>query len=192
VDKAEYKKPEMKGHEGIGFAYRLARVVFYFSIITFYISLVGVAAQIEDPLDLAPPPLKLIPKEEKAKLDAEQDPKANTKLVIELMNSRLDVAEKLNAGEDFDKLFLELGRFRALLDYSLAFLKRRDPNDKKILDDYKRIEIALRGFMPRLEGIRRELPSRYEDYVRGLLKFLRAARTRAVEPLFSDTVIPKQ
>jgi hypothetical protein len=106
------------------------------------------------------------------------------------MNLRLTVAEKLNSAQDLDGFYRELGLFRGLLDYTLVFLATHSRNDKKTLDNYKRLEISLRGFIPRLETIHRDIPLQYEDYVRELLKYLRQARTKAVEPLFSDTVIP--
>ena len=44
--------------------------------------------------------------------------------------------------------------------------------------------------MPRLELIRRDMPERYEYYVRRLLKTVRDTRAKAVEPFFSSTVLP--
>jgi hypothetical protein len=67
----------------------------------------------------------------------------------------------------------------------------RQTNDKKNLDNYKRLEIGIRSFMGRLEVVRRELPIRYEKYVRDLIKYLRESRSRALEPQFSDTVLPQ-
>jgi len=169
---------------------RYLRIVVYFSLFTFSFSLLSVVAQ-DDP-DLAPPPLKIISKEERAKLDAEVDLKSRTKLAVELMRLRIDAAEKLNSGGSFDGVFRELGDFRALLDYSFAFLKRENSKDNKTLDNYKRIELSLRAVTPRLEAIRRELPMRYEEYVRQLMNYIRDARSKAAEHLFSDTVLPNE
>jgi hypothetical protein len=47
----------------------------------------------------------------------------------------------------------------------------------------------LRSYTPRLELIRRDLPIKYEYYVRVLIKVLREARARAIDPLFDDTVL---
>jgi hypothetical protein len=144
----------------------------------------------DDDFDIAPPPLKSITKDEQNRLDAEYDSKNRIKLAMGLMDARLSVAEKLNASENYDAMFTELGHFAGFLDYSLLYLAHQDPNKKGTLDSYKRIEIALRPFITRLEVIRRNLPIRYEQYVRELLKSLRLARTKALEPQFSDTVIP--
>jgi hypothetical protein len=72
------------------------------------------------------------------------------------------------------------------MEDTVAFLEKSDKNKGKVLNNFKRLELGLRGFAPRLEVIRRNLPLRYEYYVRVLLKYLREARTRSVEPLFDD------
>jgi hypothetical protein len=77
------------------------------------------------------------------------------------------------------------------MDNTLDFLNKSDKDSGRVLDNFKRFEIGLRGFTPRLELIRRDLPIRYEFYVRNLIKNLRAARARAIEPLFdTDAVLP--
>ena len=168
----------------------LTVLAFCFALFTIHFSLFTAASAQDD--DLAPPPLKAITKDERTRLEATPDMKARTKLVVELMKSRIDAAEKLNTSGDFDGLFRELGGFRGLLDYSLAFLQKQNLNENKSLDNYKRLEISLRAVTPRLETIRRELPMRYEDYVRELLIYVRDSRTKAIEPLFSNTVTPSE
>ena len=168
----------------------LSSLAFCLLLFTFHFSLFTAASAQDD--DLAPPPLKIITKEERTKLDAEVDLKTRTKLAVELMKSRIDTAEKLNTSGDFDALFRELGDFRGLLDYSLAFLQRENAKDNKSLDNYKRLEISLRAVTPRIETIRRDLPVQYEEYVRELLIYIRDARSKASEPLFGNTVLPNE
>jgi hypothetical protein len=124
--------------------------------------------------DSYPPPPRTISKEEKARLVAETDVKRRTKLAL----------------PDFDAMFVELGAFHALVDDTLEFLTGSSTDSDKVLNNLKRFEIGVRGFVPRLELIRRDLPFRYEFYVRRLAIFLRDAREKAIEPLFSDTVVP--
>ena len=147
-------------------------------------------AQDDDPLETVPPPPALVTKEEQQQLASQPDLKAKTKMALEYMNMRLAEAERLNATNDFDGLFRELGRFRGLVDHTFGFLKRANQDDKKVLDNYKRLEMSLRSSMVRVEAIRRELPVRYEDYVHGLVKYLRMAREKALDPLFGNTVLP--
>lgn len=169
--------------------------VFYFSLLVFNFSLFTITVSGQgDGFEYAPPPLKIVSKDELARLDAKTDFKDRTKLALELMDLRLDAAERLFVVKDFEGTYRELGVFHGLMDNAIGFLQRRDSRNGsgKILDNFKRIDLALRTFAPRLEGIRREVPLRYEDYVRRLLKYLREARTQATEPLFADTVVPQR
>ena len=86
-------------------------------------------------------------------------------------------------------MFDELGGFHALVDKTLDFLDHNDTGGGKVLNNFKRMEMSLRAFLPRLELIRRDLPEKYEFYVRDLAKYVRKARARAIEPLFGDTVV---
>ncbi len=140
--------------------------------------------------DLAPPPLKLLSQDEKAKLNGETEVKRRTKLALELMDTRLKQAETLHTSEGFDDMFTQLGAFNGLMDNMLEFLNKSDKDSGKVLNNFKRLEIGLRGFMPRLQMIHSDIPIRYEWYVRNLIKSLRTARARAIEPLFDDTVLP--
>ena len=166
---------------------RPARIALYFSLLVFNFSLLSVFAQ--DDTELAPPPLRTVTKDERVKLAAITDVKSRTKLALDMMNLHLMTAEQLNTNADFDGMFRELGGFQGLLDNSLDYLVKQDSDSNKVLDNFKRMEIGLRGFTPRIEAIRRDLPTRYEDYVHKLLLYVRDARTRAVDPLFSDKVV---
>ena len=140
--------------------------------------------------EIAPPPLRLITEDERKKLEAENNIKRRTKLGLELMDARLKQAETFDTAEDHDRMFVELGGFHGLMDNMLDFLNKSDKDDGKVLNNFKRFEIGLRGFTPRLELIRRDLPIKYEQYVRILIRNLRTARTKAIEPLFDDSVVP--
>lgn len=150
----------------------------------------SVKAQEEEPQNVAPPPVKIVSKDEKSALDGVNDVKNHTKLAIDLMEERLKKAEELSTQQTYNAMFIELGGFHALMDDTIKFLNRNDTGGKKILDNFKRFEIALRAFTPRIELIRRELPVRFEFYVRSLLKNIRDTRAKAVEPFFSDKILP--
>ena len=140
--------------------------------------------------DEAPPPIKQISKEEKKSLSELTTAKAHTELSLDLMNRRIEKAELLNSKGQFEDMFKELGVFNALMDESLAFLAGQDKDRNKVLYNFKRLDIGLRAFMPRLETIRRDLPSRYDPYVKKLVKFISEAREKALEPMFGNTVVP--
>lgn len=138
--------------------------------------------------DAAPPPAKVISKKERSQLAAEADLKDRTKLALALMNDRLTKAEALNEQGNFAEMYTELGGFHALMDETVAFLVKN--SGSRGLSSLKKLEITLRQFAPRLGLIRRELPSEYDPYVRSLIRYLRDARSKAVEPMFGSTVMP--
>lgn len=149
------------------------------------------AQEPEETLDpnAAPPPVKVMTKGERSQLDSEQDAKDRTKLALQLMSDRLTRAQTFNDKGEFVEMYNELGGFHALMDYTLDFLMSQPRRSLNVL---KRYEMTLRSFAPRLGLIRRELPTEYDPYVRTLLRYLRDARSKAVEPLFGDTVVPQR
>lgn len=160
-----------------------------FLLLTAYCSLLTAAAQENEQQDTAPPPLKILSKDETKQLNAETDVKKRTKLALDLMEIRLKKAEVLNSQRQYAEMFDELGDFHALVDKTLNFLNSKDDGGGKILNNFKRVEISLREFLPRLELIRRDLPAKYEFYVRDLARDVRRARSKAIEPFFGNTVV---
>lgn len=184
--KGKSQKLKGKSAETINPAARLALIVYFF-LFPFYFLLAAasVSAQ-DDPNDLAPPPLKAISKDERTRLTGETNVKSRTVLALGLMTARLSAAEKFSSEENFDAMFTELGGFQGILDNTLEFLIRSDNNSDRVLNNFKRFEIGLRGFVPRIEVVRRELPVRYEPYVRSVIRYIRDARSKALEPLFGE------
>lgn len=189
---AENWRKVAAGLFGLRPLFPLVRPLSIVLLFTVHCSLFTQSPAQDDPPNLAPPPLKSISKQELSRLESETNLKDRTKLTLELMSARLTAAEKLRSGDDFDGIFRELGVFHGLMDNGLAYLQRRDTGSGKVLDNFKRIDIALRTFAPRLETIRREVPLSHEDYIRKLLIYVREARTKATEPLFADTVLPNR
>ena len=161
-------------------------MVFPTALLLLFVSPFSVPAQDEIPPDAAPPPIKQLSKAEKAQLDEEQEAKGRTKLSLALMDARVSVAEKYLPQEQFEMVFRELGGFHALVDDALTFLTTTETDKKKVLDNFKRFEMGLRTFTLRLELIRREMPPQREYYIRLLLREMREARAKAVEPLFGN------
>ncbi len=170
--------------------FRLVRFAFYLLPFSFFLATLVVAQ--DEPKGVAPPPLKILAKEEKTQLEAETDIKRRTKLSLELMEARLLKAETFDKQEQYREMFTELGNFHALMDNTLTFLENSDTNKGKVLNNFKRVELSLRKYITRLELIRRDLPIKFEYYVRKLVRYVREARTKAVEPLFGETVLPNE
>ncbi len=179
------------GNDGFGLKNNFFhRLFFCLLLLTFYVLLsVSLFAQEDQSEITAPPPLKTISKEEKTQLAAQNGVKKYTKLSLELMDARLAKAENFNNQQQYTQMFDQLGGFHALVDDTLDYLNKHDTDSGKILNNFKRLEISLRQFAPRLELIRRDLPFKYELYVRKLIIFVREARTKAVEPLFDNSVV---
>lgn len=146
------------------------------------------AAQNDDDIVVGsiPSPLKFMSETERNKLDAKNDIKDRTKLALELMDLRLKNAEALFAKADFDAMYKELGSFHALMDDTLQYLNLQSSERRKVLYNYKRFEIGLRKLAPRIQLLRREIPLEYDPYLKVLVRDVRDAREKAVEPLFGD------
>lgn len=162
-----------------------------YAIVLFFIVHFSFSAASAQP-DSVPPPSKVIDKAEKAKLDEVTDEKDHTILALAYMDAHLKQAEKFFEARDYYNLYVELGAFHFLMDNTLDFLLRRNTGSNKMRSNLKRYEIALRGFAPRLELIRREVDTKYEPYIFKLLKYLRETRSKAIEPLFGDSVIKSE
>jgi hypothetical protein len=168
----------------------LARLTFCLIVCLIFAAAVSAQESVADDLT-APPPLKILSKTEKKQLDETPDIKKRTILGLALMEARVKRAEELDAQNEFAQMYEQLGGFHALIDYTLNFLYRNNVSQSN-LSNLKRFEMGLRAFPPRIEVIRRNLPIKYEPYLRSLNQFIRDTRSKAVEPFFSDSVIPGQ
>lgn len=185
---------------GLRFCFKLLKEAFfrggkgrYYSLIAcvlFCFLSTPVYSQIEE-TEIAPPPLKITSKTEKRLLEEETSVKKHTLLALELMDARIKNAEDFNSRNDYRAMFNELGGFHALIDDTLEYLNQHDTDSGKVLNNFKRLEMSLRKFAPRLELIRRNLPLKYETYVRKLIRYVRAARSKAIEPFFDDSIVQK-
>lgn len=139
--------------------------------------------------DSVPPPLSIFSKGEGDQLNTQTDMKKRTELALALMQSRLSKAETLSSERKYKESLDELGGFQALMSDAMGYLKRKNSGDGKVLNSYKRFEITLRGFVPRLEVMRRLMPDKFGYHVIQLMKSVRKTRSSAVDPLFSDAVV---
>ena len=147
-------------------------------------------AQPED-IDVAPPPMKFISKEEKQQLEGEPNVKKHTLLALSLMEARLKTAETLTTENNYREALNTLGGFQILLENTLSFLSKNNIENDKVQSNLKKLELTLREQTSRLEVMRRAMPSRYAFYVHKLIRIVRDARSKAIEPLFDDTVVPQ-
>ena len=145
----------------------------------------------QDPLvetKTAPPPLKIISKDERAKLDAADDPKERLKQTIELSEAHLAKAQQHTDQQDYDSAAKELGHYGALLEDIFAFLRPMSPERNKTRDLYKKLELALRAHGPRLTALRRTTPLEYAVWIKQVEDFARGGRTEALNSFYGHTV----
>ncbi|HKS27750.1 MAG TPA: hypothetical protein VJS44_08020 [Pyrinomonadaceae bacterium] len=136
----------------------------------------------------APPPLRLVAREDRSQLDAAKDAKGRTKLTIQLAEARLERAEQMTSAQQFEEAARELGFYQGLLDDAMRFLKS-EKNQKKLRDTYKRFEIALRSHAMRLETMRRGTPSEYSVNIKSITDYTKDVRGEALNGFFGDAVI---
>ncbi|MGI8732889.1 MAG: hypothetical protein ACR2LM_06260 [Pyrinomonadaceae bacterium] len=137
----------------------------------------------------APPPVKLISKEDRARVDSAKDIKARLRTTIELAEGHLSDAEARTTQEDYDAASAALGKYRALIEDALNSLNLLSRDHNKTRDLYKRLELALRAQGPRLTAIRRTTPLEYAVWVKELEEFARRGRTDALNSFYGNTVI---
>src|SRR6185295_595803 len=111
------------------------------------------------PDQTAPPPLKFISRVEREQLNSAKDAKARLKATLELADAHLTVAESKTTEHDYDAAASGVGRYWALVEDALAFLKTQRTDSNKTRDLYKRLELTLRAHGPRLTAIRRGTPA---------------------------------
>lgn len=136
----------------------------------------------------APPPLKIVSREERARIDGADDSKARIRATIELAELHLAKAEVLTGAQDFEHATGELGKYEALMDDALNYLSPMLRDKNKTRDLYKRLELALRAHGPRLTAIRRSTPMEYAVWIKSLEEFARKGRTEALNSFYGHTV----
>lgn len=137
----------------------------------------------------APPPVKLITKEDRARVAAAKDDKARLRITIEIAELHLTEAETSSNGEDFPAAASSLGKYHALVEDALTFLSSKSRDENRTRDLYKRLELSLRSHGPRLVAIRRITPLEYAVWVKQLEEFARKGRTEALNSFYGNTVL---
>ncbi|HYP50010.1 MAG TPA: hypothetical protein VEQ34_03655 [Pyrinomonadaceae bacterium] len=139
--------------------------------------------------DIAPPPVFAMSGTEKSQLTNESDLKRRTQLCLMLADARLRRAEEATDREDFQAALLDLGSYQAIIENHIKFLERGNYSDGKVRDNFRRMDITLRSYTPRIETIRRTTPFEFAVHLKSILNFTRDARARALDSFFSDSIL---
>jgi len=137
----------------------------------------------------APPPIRIITKEERAQIDQAGDSKQRLRLTIQIASARLTRAEQHTAQGNYDEASTEVGSYHALIEDALEFLNSMKRDSNKTRDLYKRLELALRADGPRLTTMRRTTPLEYAVWIKKVEEFARASRTEALNSFYGHTVV---
>lgn len=137
----------------------------------------------------APPPFKMIVKEEREQIEATKDSQKRLKLTMEFAGSHLSRAEQHTGRGDFEAASTEVGMYQALIESALEFLSTFKRDSNKTRDLYKRLELALRADGPRLTAMRRITPLEFAVWIKKVEDFARDGRTEALNSFYGHTVV---
>lgn len=137
----------------------------------------------------APPPLKIIPKIERAQIEAETDSKNRLKLTLQFALAHLETAERHTAQTNFEAASAEVGTYHALIENALTLLASMKRDSNRTRDLYKRIELSLRAHGPKLTAMRRITPLEFAVWIKQVEDFARDGRTQALNSFYGHTVV---
>lgn len=140
----------------------------------------------------APPPFKMIVKDERAAIEQSNEPSKRLKLTIEYASAHLGVAEQHTTQGNFEAASTEVGMYHALIENALAFLSTFKRDSNKTRDLYKKLEMALRAQGPRLTAMRRVTPLEFAVWIKQVEDFARDGRTEALNSFYGHTVVREQ
>ena len=138
---------------------------------------------------MAPPPFKMIVKEERMQIDQNRDASKRLKLTIDFAAAHLGVAEQHTAQGNFEAASTEVGMYHALIENAREFMSTFKRDSNKTRDLYKRLELALRAHGPRLTAMRRITPLEFAVWIKQVEDYAREGRTEALNSFYGHTVV---
>ena len=168
------------------------RTILSTPVVLLFVALFVPAANAQNPRPIdqtAPPPAKVITREERLQLNQAKDEKARIKLSIELAETHLANAENQTSQQQYEGAATEAGKYWALIEDALGFMKTVDRKGNKRRDLYKRLELSLRAHGPRWASMRRSTPAEYAVWIKEIEEFARNGRTEALNSFYDNTVI---
>jgi hypothetical protein len=152
-------------------------------------SMNGAAQQPRSPEMAAPPPMRVVSRDERSQLSAAKDPKARVRTSIDLATDRLTKVEDFTSQKEFDKASEELGGYLGLIDDLRAFCREMNRDKGSTRDLYRHLEIALRAHIPRLAVVRRSTPVAYAVHIKAAEEYVRDTRSEALDSFYGHSVL---
>jgi len=169
------------------------RILFLAHLLLFaFVYLPAVRAQDPQPQPTpltAPPPFKMIVKEERDEIERNSDSGKRLRLIIDYAGAHLGRAEDHTGRENYEAASAEVGMYHALIENALDFLSAFKRDSNKTRDLYKRLELALRAHGPRLTAMRRTTPLEFAVWIKQVEDFARDGRTEALNSFYGHTVV---
>jgi hypothetical protein len=138
---------------------------------------------------MAPPPFKMIVKEERMQIEQSKEASKRLKLTMEFAAAHLGVAEQHTAQGNFEAAQTEVGMYHALIENVREFMSTFKRDSNKTRDLYKRLELALRAHGPRLTAMRRITPLEFAVWIKQVEDYAREGRTEALNSFYGHTVV---
>ena len=149
----------------------------------------AVAQQPRSPQMPAPPPMRVVSRDERSQLTAARDPKARVKLSIDLALNRLTRVEDFTSTKEFNKASEELGGYLGLISDVRTFCGGMNRDKGSTRDLYRHLEIALRAHIPRLAVLRRTTPAAYAVHIKDAEEYVRETRADALDSFYGHSVL---
>ena len=149
----------------------------------------ALAQQPRSPQLPAPPPMRVVSRDEQSQLTAARDPKARLRTSIDLAANRLTRTEEFTSAKRFDQASEELGGYLGLLDNVRGYMGSMNRDKGSTRDLYRHFEIALRAHIPRLAVMRRSTPAAYAGNLKAAEEYVRDARSDALDSFYGHSVL---
>jgi hypothetical protein len=133
--------------------------------------------------------MRFVTRDDRAQLTAAKDAKMRVRVTLELAHARLTRMEELTSIKQFEQASEALGHYLGLIEDAKLFIGSlaRDKNSTR--DHYRKLDIALRGHIPRLAVMRRDTPADFAGHIKVAEEFARNTRTEALESFYGNTVL---
>jgi hypothetical protein len=137
----------------------------------------------------APPPMLIVTRSDRSRLQSANDPKARLRATFTLAEDHLKRAETATDQKKFEEALSELGRYLGLIDDLRAFITTLNRDKGSTRDLYKHFEISVRPHIPRLAVMRRSTPLEYALRLKNAEEYIKDARSEALDSFYGQTVL---
>jgi hypothetical protein len=136
--------------------------------------------------------MRFVARDDRSQLTNARDAKARVRLTIDLSNARLARTEELTTQKQFEQAAEALGNYLGLVEDVRHYIGSLKVGRTNMQDICRRLDIALRGQIPRLAVLRRSTPAEYAGNIKEAEEFIRITRTEALESFFGHAVFQQK